>query len=264
MTDTPSKENLSGLIERVTFHNGETGFAVLRVSVPGHRDLTTVVGTLPSVSAGEWLEAEGSWIVDREHGQQFKAWKIHTAQPNTIEGIAKYLGSGLVRGIGPAFAKRLVDAFGEIVFDIIENDPNQLLEVEGIGSIRQERLLSAWSEQKAVRKIMVFLHSHNVGTARAFRIYKTYGDEAIQVVAENPYRLAQDIWGIGFKTADQIASSIGIDRQSDIRARAGIEYVLGALTEDRHCDYSWDELVNLRFRLRQSSEPLIMISMKRV
>ncbi|MHB9029624.1 MAG: SF1B family DNA helicase RecD2, partial [Candidatus Latescibacterota bacterium] len=240
---TNNSESIRGLIERVTFHSEETGFSVLRVKAPGHRDLVTVVGAAPSVSAGEWLDAEGQWAMSREYGQQFKAGIIHTSQPNTIEGIEKYLGSGLIRGIGPAFAKRLVGAFGETVFDTIENNPDHLLQVEGIGPIRRERLLSAWSEQKKVRGIMVFLHSHKVGTARAFRIYKTYGDEAIQVVTENPYRLAQDIWGIGFKTADQIAESLGIDRQSDIRARAGIEYVLGSLTEDGHCAYPRDGLV---------------------
>ena len=237
-------ETLSGLVERVTFHSDDTGFAVLHVKVPGYRDLMTVVGTLPSVSAGEWLEAEGQWAVDREFGQQFKAMKIHTAPPNTIEGIEKYLGSGLVRGIGPAFAKRLVDAFGEGVFDVIEHETDRLLKVEGIGPIRRERLLTSWSEQKMVRVIMVFLHTHNVGTARAFRIYKTYGEDAIQVVTENPYRLAHDIWGIGFKTADQIAASIGIDPQSDIRARAGVEYVLGSLTEEGHCAYPRTGLVS--------------------
>ena len=244
MSNQTSPEILTGLIERVTFHSGETGFAVLRVKVVGHRDLVTIVGTLPSVSAGEWVEAEGQWKVDREHGQQFKAWKIHTTQPNTAEGIEKYLSSGLIRGIGPAFAKRLVEAFGEGVFEIIENEPDRLLDVEGIGPIRKERLLSSWSEQKAIREIMVFLHSHKVGTARAFRIYKTYKDEAIHVVTENPYRLAHDIWGIGFKTADQIAESLGIDKQSDIRARAGVEYVLGTLTEDGHCAYPRKGLVD--------------------
>ena len=232
MVESPSSESIAGLVERVTFHSGETGFAVLRVKVTGHRDLVTVVATLPSVSAGEWVEAQGRWRVNREHGQQFQAWKIQTTQPNTAEGIEKYLASGLVRGIGPAFAKRLVAAFSDRVFDVIDNQPDRLLEVEGIGPVRQERLLASWGEQKAVRRIIVFLHSHNVGTARAFRIYKTYKDDAIQVVTENPYRLAHDIWGVGFKTADQIASSLGIDKQSDIRARAGVEYVLNMLTEE--------------------------------
>jgi exodeoxyribonuclease V alpha subunit len=235
---------LGGLIERVTFHSDQTGFAVLRVKVVGHRDLVTLVGTLPSVTAGEWVEARGRWVVDREHGQQFKAEVITTTQPNTAEGIEKYLGSGMVRGIGPAFAKRLVNAFGEKVFDIIEKEPARLREVAGIGPVRQERLLTAWAEQKMVREIMVFLHSHGVGTSRAFRIYKTYGDQAILIVTENPYRLAHDIWGIGFKTADQIAERLGVDRQSDIRARAGVEYVLGTLTDDGHCAFPRDGLTD--------------------
>ncbi len=172
-----------------------------------------------------------------EHGQQFKAWKIATAPPNTAEGIEKYLTLGLVRGIKSEFAKRLVMAFGDQVFDIIEDYPDRILEVDGIGPVRKTRILSAWSEQKVVREIMVFLHSHGVGAARSFRIYKTYKEETIRIVTENPYRLAHDIWGIGFKTADQIATSLGIDKQSDIRARAGVEYVLGMLTEDGHCAY---------------------------
>lgn len=180
--------------------------------------------------------------MDREHGQQFKAETITTTQPSTAEGIEKYLGSGMVRGIGPAFAKRLVDAFGEKVFDVIEQEPARLREVAGIGPVRQDRLLSAWAEQKMVREITVFLHSHGVGTSRAFRIYKTYGDQAIQMVTENPYRLAHDIWGIGFKTADQLAERLGVERQSDIRARAGVEYVLGTLTEDGHCAFPRDGL----------------------
>lgn len=243
MAESTPSQSIAGLIERVTFHSMETGFAVLRVKVTGHRELVTIVATLPSVSAGEWVEAEGRWTVNREHGQQFQAWKVVTAQPDTVEGIEKYLSSGLIRGIGPAFAKRLVAAFGDRVFNVIENDADRLLEVEGIGPVRQQRLLASWEEQKAVRRIIIFLHSHKVGTARAFRIYKTYKDEAIQIVTENPYRLAHDIWGVGFKTADQIAASLGIDRQSDIRARAGVEYVLNTLTEEGHCAYPRDELV---------------------
>jgi exodeoxyribonuclease V alpha subunit len=253
----PPSEAISGLIERVTFHSEESGFAVLRVKVTGHRDLVTVVGALPSVSVGEWVQAEGCWVFDREHGQQFKAWKIATTPPNTAEGIEKYLASGLVRGIGPEFAKRLVGTFGEKVFEIIEETPARLLDVDGIGPVRQARILSAWSEQKVVREIMVFLHSHGVGTARAFRIYKTYKDEAIRVVTENPYRLAHDIWGIGFKTADQIATSLGIDKQSDIRARAGVEYVLGVLTEDGHCAYPRKNLIAKTVEVLEIPEAII-------
>ena len=237
------RDHLGGQIERVTYHSRETGFAVLRVRARGHRDLVTLVGTMPSVSAGEWVEADGTWVVDREHGQQFKAEILRTTRPDTAEGIEKYLASGLVRGIGPALARRLVAAFGRQVFEIIERDPEKLREVEGIGPKRQERILAAWAEQKAVRDIMVFLHSHGVSTSRAFRIYKTYGDTAIPVVTENPYRLAEDIWGIGFQTADRIAASVGIDRQSELRARAGVEYVLGTLTEEGHCAFPRADLV---------------------
>lgn len=250
-------EKLSGLIERVTFHSDVSGFAVLRVKVTGHRDLVTVVGALPSVSAGEWLQAEGNWAFDREHGQQFKGQTLSTSPPNTAEGIEKYLGSGLVKGIGPEFAKRLVAAFGEHIFDVIEENPERLLEVDGIGPARKERLLSAWSEQKAVREIMVFLHGHGVGTARAFRIYKTYGDQAIAIVTENPYRLAHDIWGIGFKTADQIAESLGVDRTADIRAQAGVAYVLNVLTEDGHCAYPRKELVAKTVAMLEIPEAII-------
>lgn len=236
------QEHIGGQIERVTFHSDATGFTVLRVKARGHRDLVTIVGAMPGVSAGEWVEADGRWVVDREHGQQFKAETVRTARPDTVEGIEKYLGSGLVRGIGPAFARRLVSAFGQQVFDTIEQYPDRLRQVDGIGPKRQERLLAAWAEQKAVRDIMVFLHSHGVSTARAFRIYKTYGDAAIQTVTENPYRLAQDIWGIGFQTADKIAASVGIDRESALRARAGVEYVLGVLTDEGHCAYPPEDL----------------------
>lgn len=251
------KDNMGGLIERVTFHSPESGFAVLRIKARGHRELVTVVGTLPTVSPGEWIEATGVWTVDRQHGQQFKADTLRTTQPDTAEGIEKYLGSGMVRGIGPAFAKRLVDAFGKDVFDIIEEYPEKLRSVEGIGKKRQESILSAWAEQKAVREIMVFLHSHSVSTARAFRIYKTYGDEAIAVVTENPYRLAQDIWGIGFKTADQIAGSLGIDKQSPLRARAGVEYVLGTLTDDGHCAFPRMELVRKAAEMLEIATPIV-------
>jgi exodeoxyribonuclease V alpha subunit len=213
-------EHISGLVERVTFHSAESGFAVLRVKARGHRELVTVVGTVPSVAVGEWIEATGTWRIDSQYGQQLRANVLHT----TPEGVAKYLGSGLIKGIGPHFADKLVKAFGMEVFEVIEQSPERMLEVDGIGARRQQRILAAWHEQKAVREVMVFLHSHGVGTSRAFRIYKVYGDDAIQKVQEDPYRLARDIWGIGFKTADQIAASLGIDKQSYLRARAGVRY----------------------------------------
>jgi exodeoxyribonuclease V alpha subunit len=205
------REVLAGLVERVTFHNAENGFCVLRVKARGHRELATVVGHAAAISAGEWVTASGEWINDRTHGQQFKARFLRTSEPSSVEGIQKYLGSGMIRGIGPVYAKKLVRAFGDKVFDIIENEPARLREVDGIGPVRAERITAAWAEQKVVREIMVFLHSHGVGTARAVRIFKTYGADAVQVMSENPYRLARDIRGIGFKTADTIAMKLGRD-----------------------------------------------------
>ncbi|MBC8277343.1 MAG: ATP-dependent RecD-like DNA helicase [FCB group bacterium] len=236
-------ETVSGLIERVTFHSEESGFAVLRVKISGHRELVTVIGTLASVTSGEWLKAQGRWFVDPKFGQQFKAEVLETTQPDTAEGIRRYLGSGLIKGIGPKFAERLVKQFGTKVLDVIERFPRKLLEVDGIGKVRLDRIRKAWTEQKSIREIMIFLHSHGVGTSRAFRIYKTYGDEAIPVIQENPYRLANDIWGVGFKTADDLASSLGIAKESDIRARAGVEYVLSELTNEGHCAYPQNDLI---------------------
>jgi exodeoxyribonuclease V alpha subunit len=200
--EVSTKEVLAGLVERVTYHNVENGFCVLRARARGHRDLVTVVGYAATIAAGEWITASGEWLNDHTHGQQFKAKFLRTSAPTSVEGIEKYLGSGMIRGIGPVYAKKMVKAFGEKVFDIIEAEPDRLREVTGIGAVRAKRITDAWAEQKIIREIMVFLHSNGVGTARAVRIYKTYGADAVQVMTENPYRLARDIRGIGFKTAD--------------------------------------------------------------
>jgi exodeoxyribonuclease V alpha subunit len=228
-------ESVSGLIERVTFFSEETGFAVLRVKVKGRHDLVTVIGSAPSVSAGEWLTAEGEWVRDKEHGFQLKAQLLRCVPPTTREGIERYLGSGMVKGIGPIYAKKLVHKFGETIFDIIENFSARLEEVEGIGPGRRRKIKEAWAEQKVIREIMIFLHSHGVSTARAVRIYKTYGEQAIDKVQANPYLLARDIHGIGFKTADQIAQTIGIPRDSILRAQAGLEHLLSEATGEGHC-----------------------------
>jgi ATP-dependent exoDNAse (exonuclease V) alpha subunit len=166
----------------------------------------TVVGHAAITSAGEWITASGEWMNDRAHGQQFKARFLKTSAPSSIDGIEKYLGSGMIRGIGPVYAKKMVKAFGEKVFDVIEAEPDRLREVTGIGVVRAKRITDAWAEQKIVREIMVFLHSHGVGTARAVRIFKTYGADAVQVMTENPYRLARDIRGIGFKAQSRLDS----------------------------------------------------------
>ena len=224
--ESSTQEVLAGLVERVTYHNSENGFCVLRAKVRGHRDVVTVVGHAATIAAGEWITASGQWVNDRTHGQQFKARFLRTSAPTSADGIEKYLSSGMIRGVGPVYAKKLVRAFGEKVFDVIEATPDRLREVDGIGPVRAASILAAWAEQKAVREIMVFLHSHGVGTARAVRIFKTYGADAIQVMTENPYRLARDIRGIGFKTADAIAMKLGIEKTAMIRVRAGISYAL--------------------------------------
>src|SRR5919197_171526 len=245
---TPSSthlpERLTGAVERVTFHSEETGFCVLRVKVRGHKDLVTVVGTAATITPGEYVEGEGWWITDRTHGLQFKTQHLRIVPPSTLEGIEKYLGSGMAKGIGPHFAKKLVHAFGEAVFDVIEQTPERLPELDGIGPKRQQRVIDAWSAQKIIREIMVFLHSHGLGTSRAVRIYKTYGNEAIQRVRENPYRLALDIHGIGFKTADTLAQRLGIPRDAVIRAQAGVRHVLQEFANDGHCAVAQDDLMD--------------------
>ena len=238
-------EVLAGSIERVTFHNAENGFCVLRIKARGHRDLVTVVGHAAEISAGEWVTVSGSWVNSRDHGQQFKASFLKASAPTTAEGIEKYLGSGMIRGIGPIYAAKLVACFGEAVFEVIEQAPERLREVPGIGPVRGQRISQAWADQKVVRDIMVFLHSHGVGTARAVRIFKTYGNDAVRVMAENPYQLARDIRGIGFRTADAIASRLGIGPEAMIRLRAGINYALLEASGEGHCGLPAAELLKL-------------------
>lgn len=228
-------ESLAGLIERVTFFNEDTGFAVLKVKARGHRDLVCVVGALASVAPGEYIHGEGRWVQDREYGLQFRADVLTSTAPTTREGIEKYLGSGMVKGIGPVYARKLVAKFGEQIFDIIDRFSARLEEVEGIGPKRRHRIKEAWAEQKAVREIMVFLHSHGVSTSRAVRIFRTYGAQAVETVRRDPYCLARDIHGIGFKTADEIARKLGVPHDSIERACAGLDHVLLTATNDGHC-----------------------------
>ena len=251
------QEVLAGLVERVTFHNEENGFCVLRTKARGHRDLVTVVGQAASISAGEWITASGEWINDRTHGQQFRARFLKTSAPTSIEGIEKYLGSGMIRGIGPVYAKKLVRAFGEQVFDTIETEPGRLQEVDGIGPVRGKRITDSWAEQKVVREIMMFLHSNGVGTARAVRIYKTYGSDAVQVMTENPYRLTRDVRGIGFKTADAIAMRLGVEKTAMIRLRAGVSFALAEAMDEGHCGLPTKELIPLAESLLEAPADLI-------
>ena len=254
---SPAQEVLAGLVERVTFHNTENGFCVLQARARGHRDLVTVVGHAATISAGEWITASGEWVNDRLHGQQFKARFLKASAPTSVDGIEKYLGSGMIRGVGPIYAKKLVRAFGEKVFDTIEAEPQRLREVTGIGPVRAKRITDAWAEQKVVREIMLFLHEHGVGTARAVRIYKTYGADAVRVMTENPYRLARDIRGIGFKTADAIAMKLGIEKTAMIRVRAGISFALTEAMDEGHCGLPTEELIPLAEELLEVPPELV-------
>jgi exodeoxyribonuclease V alpha subunit len=256
-------ESLSGLIERVAFFNEETGFAVLKVKAKGHREWVTVVGSLPAVTAGEWLEAQGRWVQDREYGVQLEAEEMRSVAPSTREGIAKYLGSGLVKGIGPTYAQKLVAKFGESIFEVIENYSARLEEVEGIGPGRRRTIKAAWAEQKIIRQIMVFLHSHGVSTGRAVRIYKTYGEAAIEKVRANPYALARDIQGIGFQSADKIARQLGVAPDSLNRATAGLDHLLLEATSDGHCGLPTAILKERAVQLLQVEEPIIQAALTR-
>lgn len=239
----PDTSELSGHVERITFHSEDSGFAVLKVNVKGEKELVTVVGKIPNVAVGEYLVAAGDWIMDPTHGRQLRAKSIRTSPPDSLEGIEKFLGSGLIHGIGPVYAKKLVAQFGKDVLDVIDTRSARLEEVEGIGPTRRKRIKNSWQEVKTVREIMTFLMSHGVSTARAFRIYKTYGEKAMQRVQSNPYCLARDIRGIGFKTADEIAGHFGIDPNSPLRARAGIEHMLLEISGRGHCACARDELI---------------------
>lgn len=260
MNQQNTKEHLSGAVERITYHNPDNGFCVLRIKVKGYKDLVTVTGNTPSVSAGEYIKCSGIWHNDRNHGKQFKADFLKSLPPETLEGIEKYLGSGLIKGIGVHFAKRLVSAFGDKVFEVIEHNPDLLSTVEGIGKIRAQSICSNWQDQKIIREIMIFLQSHGVGTTRATRIYKTYGERAIEVVSQNPYQLAKDIRGIGFVSADTIAGNLGIAKDSLVRARAGVAHVLLEATSDGHCGLPKETLIQNSAKLLEIEKDLIELA----
>ena len=226
--------SLEGVLERITFASEENGFSVVQLAVPGRRELVTAVGALLGAQPGESLRLTGFWVTDKKYGEQFKVGSFLTVKPATLVGIEKYLGSGLVRGVGKVMAARLVAHFGLATLDVIDSQPVRLVEVDGIGRVRSERITRAWAEQREIRQVMVFLQSHGVSTTFAVRIYKHYRHQAITVVKQNPYRLALDIFGIGFKTADTIAAKLGISPTSPQRAEAGVLHVLGEASSDGH------------------------------
>ncbi|MBI4840256.1 MAG: ATP-dependent RecD-like DNA helicase [candidate division NC10 bacterium] len=234
---------LQGTVERITYVNEETQYVVARLDVPGRPDLATIVGNLPSLTPGETLRLHGSWIHHKKYGDQFQVERYETVAPATLVGIQRYLGSGLIKGIGPIFAKRLVDAFGLDTLRVIEEEPDRLRTVEGIGRVRLQRITAAWAEQKDIRDVMLFLQGHGVSSAYAVKIFKAYGQAAIATVQANPYRLARDIYGIGFKTADRIAQNLGVPSDSPLRAQAGIVHVLHTLSDEGHVYVPEEELL---------------------
>jgi exodeoxyribonuclease V alpha subunit len=233
---------LSGQIEKITYTNEENGYTIARVKIPGQRDMVTVVGYLMSPTPGEILNMRGEWVNHPKFGEQFKVAEYKTAIPATVFGIQKYLGSGLIKGLGPVIACRIVDQFGEKTLDVIENDIEKLAMVEGIGKKRIAMIQNAWEEQKEIRDVMLFLQSHGVGSGYATKIFKQYGNRSVAVVTENPYRLAMDIFGIGFVIADSIAEKLGFPKDSPLRVEAGILYVLHQLSDEGHVFYPYEYL----------------------
>ncbi len=239
----PPLEHVQGIVERVTFHGDDSGYTVARLKVPQERDLLTIVGRFPAIHAGQTLRLSGWYREHPKYGQQFTVVHAQETNPATITGIEKYLGSVLIKGIGPMTAKRIVTHFGVETLDIIETSSDRLIEVPGIAKKRVEMIKSAWAAQKAIKEVMVFLQGHGVLTTYAVKIFKQYGDQSIEVVSHNPYQLATDIYGIGFITADTIARNLGIAPDSQARYRAGLLHALSQASEDGHCFLPEQELL---------------------
>lgn len=254
-------EHLRCVVERITYQNPENGYSVIKAAAKNYRDLVTVVGVMPDTHVGAVLSLEGFWKTDAKYGRQFSVEKFEETLPATVYGIEKYLGSGLIKGIGPRFAKRIVQKFGKDTLDVIEENPELLIQVEGIGKIRVERIQKSWQEQKEIKNIMLFLQDHGVSTSHATKIFKTYGSDSIGVVRENPYRLADDIWGIGFKTADMIAEKLGMEKERFIRLRSGIIYTLNKLAEEGHCFALRQQLIDKASGLLEVAAPKLEITL---
>ena len=254
-------DHLRCVVERITYQNADNGYTVLKCAVKSAQDLVTVVGIMPETHVGSVLALEGFWKVDAKYGRQFSVEKFEETLPATVYGIEKYLGSGLIKGVGPKFARRIVEKFGKDTLDVIEENPEALIEVEGIGRVRVERIKKSWEEQKEIKNIMLFLQGHEVSTNHATKIFKTYRSDSISVVQENPYRLADDIWGIGFKTADTIAEKMGIEKDRFIRLRSGILYTLNKLSENGHCYAVREQLIRTAGQLLEVEEAELEITL---
>ncbi len=253
-------ENLRGVVERITYANEETGYSVIKIRCKGYNELVAVVGSMATVNVGAVITMKGFWASNPKYGRQFEAKEWEETLPASIYGIEKYLGSGLIKGIGPVYAKKIVNLFKEQTLDIIEEEPDRIIEVHGIGKKRVEMIKKAWQDQKEIKNIMIFLQSYGVSTSFGSRIYKCYGNESINVVKENPYQLADDIYGIGFKTADGVAAKLGIEKDSFKRCRAGLFYTLSQLSEEGHCFARMEQLVAKCVEILEVEEAKIIMT----
>ncbi|MFC1838455.1 ATP-dependent RecD-like DNA helicase [Thermodesulfobacteriota bacterium] len=242
MTENDPHIDIEGEIRRVTYSSEETGYTVARMKVKGNPSPVTIVGNILAPSPGETLKVSGSWTTHPKFGKQFKVESYSLKNPVTIQGIKNYLGSGLIKGIGSVMASRIVEKFGKKSLDIIEQIPDALCEVEGIGPKRVDTIKNAWKEQRDVRDLMLFLQSHGIGPGPAVKIFRRYGHNAISILTRNPYKLASDIFGIGFLTADNIAEKLGFKKSAPVRVEAGVLFVLNQLTEDGHVYFPYDQL----------------------
>nr|WP_300662269.1 ATP-dependent RecD-like DNA helicase [uncultured Acetatifactor sp.] len=249
------------VVERITYQNPENGYSVLRVHVKGYDDLVTVVGNLLDANVGSVLLVEGNWKVDSRYGKQFMAEKWEETLPATVYGMEKYLGSGLIKGVGPVYARKIVQKFGIDTFAVIEDNIEVLIEVPGIGKKRIQMIAESWERQKEVKNIMLFLQEHGVSTAFAARIYKQYGNESITKMKENPFQLADDIWGIGFRTADGIAQKLGFGKEAYVRLRSGIMYALSELADEGHVYARKEQLIEKACALLEAEDCCIVMTM---
>ncbi|MDE5709855.1 MAG: ATP-dependent RecD-like DNA helicase, partial [Bacteroides sp.] len=254
-------QKLRCVVERITYQNPENGYSVMKVKVKGFSDLVTLVGNLLEVPAGSVLLCEGDWKLDKKYGRQFLCQSWEEVMPATAYGIEKYLGSGLVKGIGPKFARLIVSHFGLETIDVIETDIERLYEVPGIGKKRVEKIAESWEKQKDIKNVMLFLQGYGVSTAYAAKIYRQYGKESIDTVKNNPYKLADDIWGIGFKTADGIAAKMGYEKNDLRRCKSGITYTLSRLSEEGHVYAEEVQLLKAAIELLEADEESIRQAM---
>lgn len=249
------------VVERITYQNPENGYSVLKCRVKDYSELVPVIGNMIDANVGSVLVCEGNWKVDAKYGRQFVAENWEETLPATVYGMEKYLGSGLIKGVGPKFAKKIVQKYGVDTFAVIEDNVGILIEIEGIGSKRVQMIAESWQRQKEVKNIMLFLQDHQVSTSYAAKIYKQYGNDSISVMKQNPYRLADDIWGIGFKTADQIAMKLGFGKESYVRLRSGLMYTLSELSNDGHVFAEKQQLIDKASELLEASPETVIMTM---